>query len=289
MRESIADASLAGRRLDQAVAELSGLGLRGARRLISEGAITLNGKKSLKSARLRQGDVICQTESPYSGPGARLIGRQGDYCFFFKPGGLHTAALAGGGKPSLEAQLPYLCEANNLAVPSLLQRLDHGTSGLVCAAFGNDAARAWRNWQKEGKCRKFYFALLSGSLARPLLVRNAIIAGAKKSRLAASEADPLRWTSIEPLWQGDLAGYGAVTLARCAIKSGQRHQIRVHAAGCGHPLAGDSLYGASGDRGYKLAHYRLDFPGHSMTCRDEELAGMFPWLACEMENSGCIS
>lgn len=278
----------AGLRLDCALSLLVKEGLRGRRRRIKEGSVLVNGLPCCEPARrLKAGDLLGLAGKPVpSRARTRLLTVAGDFCFFFKDAGLHTAALAGKDDDSLEARLPELCEAEmaERGLPLLLQRLDEGTSGLVCAALTPEAAKSFRNAEAAGLCEKRYLALLQGGLGRPLTARWRLDTRKRRAtRLLAEEAEPCRWTEFQPLvvWRGDSCArllallqptYGlkpgkapeALTLAGCRIRRGARHQIRVHAAALGHPLLGDALYGekdslASGR--FFLHHGFLDFPG----------------------------
>ncbi len=216
-RELRVDAALAGQRLDQALAALTPeLGLRGRRRLIARGAVLVNGRVGDAGCRLRPGDVLALrgTEdgtgaTPCSADMPRLLSRQGDYCFLYKPAGLHSAALAGDNGPSLEALLPVLLsEESGGRAPRLMQRLDYGTSGIVCAALGAKAAQAFRVAERAGRCEKRYLALLRGTLAGPSTVRLALdTADRRQSRVLADTDDTLRWTEFLPLhvWGGAAA------------------------------------------------------------------------------------
>lgn len=283
----------AGQRLDQALAVLlPDMGLRGRRRSIARGRILINGQSRRASYRLRVDDEILLLEEAaetaaesgaeqaggsqvamadrVAGPEAipadlpRLLARQGDYCFLYKPALLHSVALAGSRKPSLEACLPRLLP-EEAATTRLLQRLDYGTSGIVCAALSEAAARAFRRAEAAGQCEKRYLALLEGILPGPVTARQALgTDGRRKSRVRADASESLRWTDFRPLhcWSGReaarvLAGLGCeaagpnlaagirqgLTLAACRIRRGARHQIRAHAAAMGHPLWGDAMYG----------------------------------------------
>ena len=302
VRELRVDAALAGQRLYRALAALTPeLGLRGRRRLAARGAVLVNGRVGDAARRLRQGDVLALRDledgagtTPCSADMPRLLSRQGDYCFLYKPAGLHSAALAGDNSPSLEALLPALLpEEGEGRAPRLMQRLDYGTSGIVCAALGAKAAQAFRVAERAGRCEKRYLALLRGTLAGPSTVRLALdTADRRQSRVLADTDDMLRWTEFLPLhaWDGAaatglLAGLildpahggsassegggddsGGLTLAACRIRCGARHQIRAHAAALGHPLWGDGLYGRSDQpgpagTGFFLHHGALLLPG----------------------------
>ena len=114
MRRLLIDETLAGQRTDQALALLvPELGLRGRRRLISDGRALLNGQPTRAARRLGEGDLLelkneqassflLATEQP------RFVALQGDYCLLYKPAGMHSAALPGRQVTSLEAALPHI-------------------------------------------------------------------------------------------------------------------------------------------------------------------------------------
>lgn len=161
VRELRVDAALAGQRLDQALAALTPeLGLRGRRRLIARRAVLVSGRAMPAAHRLRVGELVSLREAtaepaavPRLAETPRLLARQGEYCFLYKPAGLHSTALAGGGGFSLERALPaLLASLPGAGAAQLLQRLDYGTSGIVCAALTRQAALAFRRAEREGRC-----------------------------------------------------------------------------------------------------------------------------------------
>ena len=191
----VADAALAGQRLDAALAVvLEALGqpvpgLRGRRRLLEEGRVRVNGRQAPAAYRVRQGDSISLSpalpeifpDPAAGGEAPRALSRQGRWQAFFKPAGWHSVSLAGGSGRSLEVAIPSLWPEG--AVPpawALLQRLDARTSGIVCAAVADDAdsldatVRDFRQAEAEGRCCKGYLALLSGCLEQEACVRRAL-------------------------------------------------------------------------------------------------------------------
>jgi len=352
-----ASQDMVGQRLDYALSLLlPQMGLRGRKRCIENGLVLVNGRCCTAAQRLRKGDVVTlqaampEPASPASqkpaatgqaaacAPGAHsgqcepyYLGTQNDLCFFFKPAGLHTAALVGGTAPSLEGMLPQLlpqdmaqccasgpagasCTASPAsgAYPQLLQRLDHGTSGLVCAALNAEAASAFRRAEAAGRCEKRYVALLAGRLEEDFTVRLALRTNKRsKSRVLDCDTGRSRWTEFLPLCYFDgpelnLPALGAdsqfhrvgLTLAACRIHRGARHQIRAHAASFGHPLWNDPLYGnasieadtdASAPSVFFLHHGCLTFAG--ATCVVPPPWSFLPDLAArralEWLNTGC--
>ena len=280
---------MVGQRLDFALSLLlPHMGLRGRKRCIENGLVLVNGRACSAAQRLRKGDVVTlqdavqeqadaapQVEtveqSVVCAPGMdrnqcepRLLAIQGELCFFFKPAGLHTAALVGGTAPSLEGMLPQLLASSAgsaASCPQLLQRLDHGTSGLVCGAFSPEAADDFRRLEVAGHCEKRYVALLAGRLEEDFTVRRALRTDKRnKSRVLERDTGRSRWTEFFPLFYFDgpelhLPAFDedsqfhrvGLTLAGCRIRRGARHQIRAHAASFGHPLWNDPLYGFASD------------------------------------------
>lgn len=256
------------RRIDRVIADRAPeLGSRGAKRLVAAGLVLLDGEKARPMRQARGGQTVeiiapAKQEFPEF---PRIISKEKNYYFFFKPAGMHSAPIAGNYNVNFEEL------ALELAGEELffLQRLDFGTSGIICAARNKAAQLAFRQCEAQMRCRKHYLAILGGNLREKLTVKFAIKGGATKSAVTAQEAGAGRWTRIEPLyhWASGTAfsarlGPEPITLAACAITAGQRHQIRVHAAACGHPLAGDGLYGEG--EGFYLEHFRLLFPGHDI-------------------------
>lgn len=311
--------TMTGQRLDFALSVLlPNMGLRGRKRCIENGLVRVNGRACTAAQRLRNGDVVtlqqpAQETAPEQrqlaniseqtmacAPGMdssqcepRLLGMQGALCFFYKPAGLHTAALVGGTAPSLEGMLPQLLsgtagtEAVSAAgaLPQLLQRLDRGTSGLVCGAFGLEAADDFRRFEAGGHCEKRYVALLAGRLEEDFTVRRALRTDKRnKTRVLECDTGRTRWTEFLPLvyFDGPELNLPAftedsqfhrvgLTLAGCRIRRGARHQIRAHAASFGHPLWNDPVYGyaspdedsgaASSSSVFFLHHGCLTLPG----------------------------
>ncbi len=280
----------AGQRLDKALGELvSGLGTRGAKRFAINGQVTVNGKPSRPNNRLEEGDIIAFEETKIKiSTQARLLERDSNFLFLFKPRNMYCVSIPGSAVYSLEDFLPQILHDNKISGEARLQRLDYGTSGIVLATTQHTEQNEFLISQREGKCQKLYLALLSGLLHQQKIVKNALATDKrKKSKILSKEAAPIRQTIITPIqvWEkpADLSeefsafftekqvcefAENGLTLAVCEIKKGARHQIRAHAAHIGHPLAGDCLYnpGFSGETNFFLHQTRLSFNAHSCLC-----------------------
>lgn len=135
-----------------------------------------------------------------------------------------------------------------------LNRLDRNTSGLLLAAKNAHAAHVLSDARADGRLRKAYYAVAlgrlegGGTIDQPIRIRE----GSCIAREVGEGGKP----SVTH-WQA-LASDGDITLLRVVIDTGRTHQIRVHMAWFGHPLAGDTLYGNDGAR----------LPRHALHCAE---------------------
>jgi 23S rRNA pseudouridine1911/1915/1917 synthase len=247
----------AGARLDRFVSGAAGVSLRAARRLVERGVATVDGAMRTPGYKLRAGQGVEVAQEEWGAPEEmpRLLARSGDYAAFFKPPGLHTAAVCGSFEPSLEALLPDI--APELSV-RLVNRLDRDTSGIVLGGLSDQAALRFRELEDAGLVDKRYLALVRGEVAGGTTLTWALdTEGRATVRVPGVETpDRLRWTHVRPV-----AGQGGLTLVEARIAKGARHQIRAHLAHAGHPIAGDALYGGPQAASLRLHHWRVSFPG----------------------------
>jgi len=258
-------------------------GLRARRRLWSWCRVRVNGRARPPGYIVQRGDRIRveaferarERVSPFT-----LVAVSEEYAALYKPAGLHSAHIAGGSEQSLERLLPdvwpRLMEEHGAAVgtgetPLLLTRLDQATSGLVIVACDQEALENFRRWEQGGRVEKEYFALVRGRVSGPLYLQNQLLTADCSITQALDEPDPdeNRHTRAEPLSYCDLPrpwpeGLSA-TLLRVRIRRGARHQIRVHLARAGYPLAGERQYAdpPPADCPLYLHHAMISFPGFS--------------------------
>lgn len=302
-----------GLRVDHLLAALvPELGLRGRRRLCEAGRVLLDGRPAGAAVKARAGQELALVPLPAGGgeeargaeaaDTARLAGQGGGLAALYKPAGLHSALLKGGGGPNLEAALVMLLgkEAAGAAAsfPKLLNRLDAGTSGLVLVAVNASGERLWREAEADGAVDKRYLALVVGHPPRDFVVRAALdTARRARVRTLRCEAGALRHTEVRVLARFTRAaapaldryaaaqarrggengaslpeGQAALALVGCRIRKGARHQIRAHLASAGYPLWGDAVYGTGGGV-FFLHHGLCRLPGFHAACPP-------PWEGC---------
>lgn len=269
-REFIVDAASDGARLDRALEPfLPDAGLRQRRRLIETGRVLVEGRTAPAVLKVRAGQRLTLLPDQ-SGPQApvtlSIAARTKDYVALEKPANLHSAALAGGGGPSLEALLPGLFPGQN---PRLLNRLDFLTSGLVLAALNARAAKVFAAIAPKDMTKE-YLAVVQGRLDEHLQLKRQLDAEDRKRTrvLGRLDAEPRNWTLVWPKKQLD----GDRTLVRVRIQAGARHQIRAHLSAADLPIVGDPLYGRGEAGGLFLHHHLLEFPGFRAESKP-------PWLA----------
>lgn len=252
----IVDQAWAGARLDRFLSEAAGVGLRAARRLVLGGAVRVEGKARGCGFKLGLGQrvALAGPEPVAFAPSPRLVIQDGSFAAFFKPSGLHTAAICGSFEPSLEAMLPELLPGRAVL---LVNRLDRDTSGLVLGAFGEAQAARFRELEDAGRVEKRYLALVQGALTEPMTLKWSLdTANTPRTKVLDVEApDALRWTGVRPV-----ARHGGFSLVEARIAKGARHQIRAHLARAGHAIVGDALYGGPEDGSLRLHHWSVFFP-----------------------------
>lgn len=296
--------SMHGQRLDAAlVLLLPHTGVRHRRRLFETHTVLVNGKPGSKGKTVQAGDVLslsprkeqmlCALSSAFTGGGGeqdggdgrdvltadsvqqkvRIVREHAGYAAVFKPGGMHSARIAGSASdvhtgfhssPSLEDLLPQLFPGKGAEdAPLLVNRLDYLTSGMVIVAFGNERLEAFRRMENEGLVEKLYLAVVHGTVSAPLhLAHRLDMARRRQTRVLEQESDdPLRHTGVLPVrpvtppsqvqpeaacpQDEGMNMPAGCTLVLASIRKGARHQIRAHLAHAGFPIVGDPLYGVA--------------------------------------------
>lgn len=210
------------------------------------GGITVNGQARIATDFLHAGQVLTlrlpqePAPAPIHPAGAaplRVLYEDASLLAVDKPAGMIAYARAGNLTGTLrDVALAYLAASGQAQVYHPLYRLDRDTTGVVLLAKDRYAAAA-----VPGTVHKAYWALCEGLLQGEGTVDAPIgpAAGSKVRQCLRPDGRQARthWRAVA---QG-----GGHTLLRCVLDTGRTHQIRVHLASIGHPLAGDDFYGGS--------------------------------------------
>lgn len=261
MKSYVIGSGAEGYRLDKALHTfMPGAGLRLRRRLCDDGRVLVDGRARNAGYKVRSGQQVeiiqgNEVATPQS-LGLKIVRQDEMFAAISKPGGVHSASIAGRDEPCVEAILPDMFPN---AEPALLNRLDNLTSGLLVVALTPEAKLRYQEFEDAGEIRKFYLAVVVGRLDGIVSIRKQLDTDNRKKTkvLDDNDADMRRWTDVTSLAHDHSAD---TTLVRCLIMKGARHQIRAHLASIGHPIVGDPLYGI-GREGLRLHHHQIEFPG----------------------------
>ena len=245
-----------GRRLDRFLRiRLPGLPAKSIRFAIEAGEVRVNGRPGEKGESLRVGDRVFVNRIaegrdwlPWPGelPGASVLYEDECVAVLEKPPDVHTEPQRPIEKGTLAGFLlhryPIVEQISPTPGLTLLTRLDYATSGAIPAALNEPSFACLTREREQGRIRKVYACVVAGRLREEMVLSGRIDSGggAKVKVLSGSrEPDPLRWTTVTPIREGENG-----TLVRASICRGKRHQIRAHLAAAGFPILGDRRYSA---------------------------------------------
>lgn len=211
-----------------------------------EGAILLNGCAVHVNALTRTGDCVTVTlderaagTTPPAALPLEVVWEDEDVLVLNKPAGLamHPGSTDPTAPSLAGALVAYLGEGS---VPHFVSRLDKGTSGLLLAAKTGYVHELLRRALHTQALHREYRALAVGA-PQPPCGRIELPIGRDTSSLVRRCIDPAGLPSLTEY--ETLETRGALTLLRLVPHTGRTHQLRVHMAALGCPLAGDWLYG----------------------------------------------
>ena len=241
-------------RLDAFLASsLDGLTRSQATQLIESGEVAVNGRAVSKSYKLAGGEDIAVTlpepepvEAVPQDIPLDVVYEDADVIVVNKPSGMVVHPAPGHPDGTLVNALLYHCAGTLSGIggalrPGIVHRIDRDTSGLIIAA-KNDAAHQYLSAQlADHTLARTYECIVVGKLREDRGTVDAPIARhpADRKRMAVVAGGREAVTHWEVI-----ARYPGYTHVRCRLETGRTHQIRVHMAYIGHPILGDTVYGA---------------------------------------------
>lgn len=244
----------AGTRLDQFVsAHLEELTRSAAQKLIAEGNLSVNDAPAAKNYKLRAGDKVAVT-IPQAIPMETLpeaipldiVYEDTDLLVVNKPKGMVVHPAPGNYTGTLVNALLAHCGdslsgINGVIRPGIVHRIDKDTSGLLIVAKNDKAHLSLAKQIEVHSFTRAYEAMVYGNVkqdsgtlkatvGRHPTDRKRMAAGVKNGRDAITHYEVL-------------GRYSGFTHIRATLETGRTHQIRVHMASIGHPVAGDPVYG----------------------------------------------
>ncbi len=276
---------LAGERLDRVLATVPEIGSRAlAARMLARGDVQVDGRAARKSERLRGGETVEYELPPEQAP---LAGEARELALVYedehllvvdKPAGISVHPGAGRSSGTLaNALVAYGARGGEAPErPGIVHRLDRDTSGLMVVARSEVAFLGLRRLVRRHEIEREYLALVRG---RPRSRRGTIEAPIGRDRRHPTkrslETDSPH-AAVTHFELRELLDRHALLGVR--LETGRTHQIRVHLAAIGLPVAGDPVYGVAHDLGLErqfLHASRLAFQ-HPLTGEEIELASALP-------------
>lgn len=245
---------LDGERVDRAVSQLvEGLSRSAVQRLIEEGNIIKNRQPVSKNDRVKAGDSVRVAmreprtiEAQPQEIRLDIRYEDDDLLVVNKPKGMVVHPAPGNSDGTLVNALLYHCGAslsgiNGMIRPGIVHRIDKDTSGLLVVAKNDFAHASLARQIKEHTFTREYSAVVHGRLKELSGTVDAPIGRHPTKRKQMAVTD--RHSRNAVTHYETVAEFDGFTQIRVRLETGRTHQIRVHMAYIGHPVAGDPVYG----------------------------------------------
>ncbi len=214
---------------------------------IRSGEVRVNRGRAQADTRVKSGDQVRIPPLRLPDPGKPVVAPAVEFPVLFeddhllvvdKPAGVAVHGGSGVAHGVIEQLRAARPEAKFL---ELAHRLDRETSGILVLAKRRSTLVALHDDLRQGRWEKRYQALVQGLWGRARDVKHPLLRtvnAAGERQVRVDEQGQYAHTRVKPLRR-----FEGMTLVECLLKTGRTHQIRVHVASEGHPIAGDERYG----------------------------------------------
>ncbi len=253
MANEILLSNVDGVRLDAFVSSQLDISRSLAAELIDSGKVTVNGKPAKKSNKVMMGNEVSVELPELVEPEALpenipldIVYEDDDLLVVNKPKGMVVHPAPGNPDGTLVNALLYHCKGslsgiNGVMRPGIVHRIDKDTSGLLIVAKNDAAHRSLAEQIKGHSFTREYRAVVYGDLKQDSGTVNAPIGRDPKNRQRMA----IVYVNSKPAvtHYEVIQRFEGFTYIKCRLETGRTHQIRVHMASLGHPIAGDPVYG----------------------------------------------
>ena len=261
-RESLlVAAAAAGERLDRyLVLTLAPTSRKAVKRAFDSGQVFVDGRCTGRAGTILRGgeriELTVEGEAPPPVvPQFSILWHDESLLAINKPAELPAHSTVSGRPNALDLVSELIASSGGTSRPILLHRLDADTTGLLLFALSRAANLSLSRQFSEHQIEKSYLALVSGNPPQHFAVSNHLKTGVRGRTVAVASGGLAAQTDFSTL-----ACRNGVALVVARPRTGRTHQIRVHLAGEGYPLLGDTLYG--GISSVSLASGSIDLPRH---------------------------
>lgn len=226
--------------------------------LINEGNVSVNDKRIDKNYKLHKGDVIVvnipdpvELNIIAENIPLDIVYEDADLLVVNKPKGMVVHPAAGNYTGTLVNALMYHCGdslsgINGILRPGIVHRIDKDTSGLLIVAKSDKAHKGLAEQIKHHSFTREYEAVVIGNIRDDVGKIDAPIGRHPIDRKKMTVTDKNSKNAVTHYTV--INRFSGFTHLRLRLETGRTHQIRVHMAYLGHPVAGDTVYGSSKDK-----------------------------------------